>query len=39
VDGELVDQTPVLFTLARDALKVLIPRNSTAADEGMMGRI
>jgi len=32
VDGELVDQTPVLFTQARDALKVLVPRGSTAAD-------
>jgi len=32
VDGELVDQTPVLFTQARDALRVLVPRGSTAAD-------
>jgi len=32
VDGELVDQTPVLFTQARDALRVLVPQGSTAAD-------
>jgi len=32
VDGELVDQTPVLFTQARDALRVLVPQDSTAAD-------
>jgi len=32
VDGELVEQTPVLFTQARDALKVIVPRDSTAAD-------
>ncbi len=32
VDGELVDQTPVLFTQARDALRVLVPQGSMAAD-------
>ncbi len=32
VDGELVDQMPLLFTQARDALGVLVPRDSTAAD-------
>jgi hypothetical protein len=33
VDGELVDQTPVLFALARDVLQLLVPQTSTAADE------
>jgi len=32
VDGELVEQTPVLFTQARGALKVLVPQGSTATD-------
>ena len=32
VDGELVDQMLLLFTQARDALGVLVPRDSTAAD-------
>ena len=32
VDGELVEQTPVLFTQACGALKVLVPQGSTAAD-------
>lgn len=32
VDGELVDQTPELFTLERDALRVLVPRDTTTAD-------
>jgi len=32
VDGELVEQTPVLFTQACGALKVLVPQSSTAAD-------
>jgi diacylglycerol kinase (ATP) len=32
VDGELVDQTPVLFALARDALKVIVPQDCTTAD-------
>ena len=32
VDGELVEQTPVLFTQAHDALKVLVPQDSTVAD-------
>jgi YegS/Rv2252/BmrU family lipid kinase len=32
VDGEVVDQTPVLFALARDALKVIVPQDCTTAD-------
>ena len=32
VDGEVVDQTPVLFALARDALKVIVPQDCTIAD-------
>ena len=32
VDGEVVDQTPVHFALARDALKVIVPQDCTIAD-------
>jgi YegS/Rv2252/BmrU family lipid kinase len=31
VDGELVARTPATFTIARNALKVIVPENSTAA--------
>jgi YegS/Rv2252/BmrU family lipid kinase len=33
VDGELVDQTPVLFALARDALQVLVPQGAPGVDQ------
>jgi YegS/Rv2252/BmrU family lipid kinase len=32
VDGELVDQTPVLFSLARDALQVIVPQGAPGVD-------
>jgi diacylglycerol kinase (ATP) len=32
VDGEAVDQMPVVFALARDALKVIVPQDCTTAD-------
>ncbi len=32
VDGELVDQTLVVFTLARESLKVVAPHAPTAAN-------
>jgi diacylglycerol kinase family enzyme len=33
VDGEVVDQTPVLFALVRDALKVIVPHDCATADQ------
>jgi diacylglycerol kinase (ATP) len=37
VDGELVAKTPQLFSVAHNALKVLIPQDSTAARRDLAG--
>ncbi len=37
IDGELVDQTPELFTVARGVLRVLVPRRSPANQPSVAG--
>jgi diacylglycerol kinase family enzyme len=34
VDGEVVAVTPQVFTIARNALDVLVPQDSSAARQG-----